>query len=833
MADNLQRSLGRPEEYKFDRGGNPVEMGPFVGIVVNNIDNTRSGRLQVWIQQFGAVDTDGSPKLDDPTTWRTVRYISPFYGATQQSGVNGIGTYPGNRNSYGMWFTPPELGTKVLCVFVGGDPTIGGYYLGCIPEDGINRMIPAIGAVSNYNPNNASQKQLLNGVGAAPVTEVNDIDPKFADDPRFFDKQKPVQSTVEGILLQQGLNKDPIRGPIKSSAQRESPSNCYGISTPGKAIYQGGYSDKTLKTSLEKGQVKLQDIAVIGRQGGHTFVMDDGDIDGNDTLVRIRTAKGHQITMSDDGDAFYITHANGQTWIELGKQGTVDVYSTNSINLRTQGVLNFHADKGINMYSGGTFRIKSKKTMLVESSENLLLGSDQFTLLSAKKTLGIRSDGTLGLQGKFCSVKSDSLINLSGKLINLNGGQSISVPAMPTTTDFTLADTTFVSGKGWVIQPGALKTIVSRAPTHEPYQGHGSSADVTINLNPIKYDIPDPSGSVAKIYADVDSTAVQRGVTIATVSAEPTAVSEVGPLSVSQVTALTAQAAENQSLQYPAYDDDGNLMPGYELTENNDPIYVGPSLGSSSRGIGEYGQSIQGLVSVGLVKSSALSLINSGVSPDLVLKSNSSWLGQFGIGSITDYLNSKTIQNIVQVGLMVASYTGLVNSGVIKGNEDPRLVATLVQPATQYGVDSVVQWTDGFADTQVQSDLTIAARQGQYAIDFVEYYGEEINLVNTPPDGTNASRDVIDQAIVDIIDNPKVPVPQYTDIPAESVNTTETVIQNDGSLTKVDRQVVSIPPGAFTSVANNVPQTTTVQVDVPSTTSDDGTFRLAPSSNKG
>lgn len=82
MADNLQRSVGRPEEYKFDRGGNPVEMGPFIGIVVNNIDNTRSGRLQVWIQQFGAVESDGSPKLDDPTTWRTVRYISPFYGAT-------------------------------------------------------------------------------------------------------------------------------------------------------------------------------------------------------------------------------------------------------------------------------------------------------------------------------------------------------------------------------------------------------------------------------------------------------------------------------------------------------------------------------------------------------------------------------------------------------------------------------------------------------------------------------------------------------------------------------------------------------------------------------
>jgi hypothetical protein len=806
MAENIQRSTGRSQEYQFDRGGMPAEMGPYVGVVVNNVDNTRSGRLQVWIEQFGATNTDGSPNLTDPTTWRTVRYISPFYGATQQSGNNGVGTYPGNRNSYGMWFTPPELGTKVLCFFVGGDPSIGGYYLGCIPEDGINRMIPAIGAVSNYNPNNASQTQLLDGTPTAPVTEINDIDPQFTDNPRFFDKEKPVQSTVAAILFQQGLNKDPIRGPIKSSAQRESPSNCYGISTPGKAIYQGGFSDKTLKTSLEKGQVKLQDIAVIGRQGGHTFVMDDGDIDGNDTLVRIRTAKGHQITMSDDGDAFYITHANGQTWIELGKQGTVDVYSTNSINLRSQGVLNFHGDKGINMYTGGSFRIKSAKSTLLEAGENLILGSENLALLTAKKTVGIRSDGPLGLQGKFCSMKSESLLNFSAKLINLNGGQTVPVPQPPALPNFELADTVFVPGKGWTVTPGALKTIVSRAPTHEPYRGHGGAADASVNLNPIEINIPAPDSSVGEVYAKVNGAPVQRGVTLERVSAEPIAVTEVGPLSVAQVTALTAQAVENQALKYPAYDDDGNLQPGFELNEDNNPVYTGPLLGSVDRGIGDYGQSIQGLVSVGLVKPSALSLINSGVSPELVLKSNATWSGQYGIGGLSDYLNSKTLQNIVQIGLMGAAFVGLVDSGTLKGNEDPRVVATLVQPATQYGVNSVVSWTDGFADSEEQTDLTIAARQGQYAIDFVDYFGEDVNLINTPPDGENAQRGVIDQAIADIIDNPKVPVPQYSDTPAEVTNNTSTVIQADGSLIKVNK---------------------------PATTNDDGTFRFAPGSNQG
>lgn len=805
MAENIQRSSGRPQEYKFDRGGMPAEMGPFVGIVVNNVDNTRSGRLQVWIAQFGKFNQDGTPDLTDETTWRTVRYISPFYGATTQSGATGVGTYPGNRNSYGMWFTPPELNTKVLCFFVGGDPTVGGYYLGCIPEDGINRMIPAIGAVSNYNPNNANQQQILNGVAAAPVTEINDIDPKFTNDPRFFDKTKPVQSTVEGILFQQGLNKDPIRGPIKSSAQRESPSNCYGISTPGKPIYQGGGSDKALKAALEKGQVKLQDIRVIGRQGGHTFVMDDGDIDGNDTLVRIRTAKGHQITMSDDGDAFFITHANGQTWIELGKQGTVDVYSTNSINLRSEGVLNFHADKGINMYSGGNFRIKSKKTMIVESDDKLIMNGENFALLTSARSIGLRSDGTLGLQGKMVTAKSDSLINLSGKLINLNGGQSIPVPSFPTIPEFNLPDTEFVAGKGWTIKDGTLNTVCNRAPTHEPYFGHSRGADVNTNMNPINIEIPAVDSSVGKIYEQVNGLSVQNGVTLENVIAETTAVSTVGPLSVAQVTALTAQTAQNKLAQFPAYDKDGVLLPGWELTEDNNPIYTGEDLGSIARGIGVYGQSVEGLVSTGFIKSSALNLINSGASPATVLSSDSVWSGQYGVSGLLDYLNSKPLQNIVQIGLMTASFVGLVNAGTIKENEDPRVAATFIQPATEYGVNDVVKWVDGFATTDEVVELQIAARQAQYAIDFVDYYGQEVNLINVPPDGTT-ERDVIDRAIADIIDNPKVPTPQYTDISTEVVNATETVIQADGSLIKVNK---------------------------PTTANEDGVFRFAPGSNQG
>ena len=826
MAENLQRSTGRPQEYRFDRGGMPSEMGPYIGIVVNNVDNTRQGRLQVWIEQFGATQKDGRPNLSDPTVWRTVRYCPPFYGATVQSGNSGAGTYPGNRNSYGMWFTPPDLGTRVLCFFVNGDPSVGGYYVGCIPEDGMNHMIPAIGASANYQANNAAQRELFADVPLVPVTEINDIDPRFIENPRFFDQTKPVQSVVAGILFQQGLEKDPIRGPIRSSSQRESPSNCYGISTPGKPIYQGGLNEKNIKGQLERGQVRLQDIAVIGRQGGHTFVMDDGDLEGKDTLIRIRTAKGHQITMSDDGDAFYITHANGQTWIELGKQGTVDVYSSNSINLRTQGVLNFHADRGINMYSGAGIRLKSKSNTIIESSENLILNGEKQALLFSKSRVGIRSDGVLALQSTTGSWRGGSSLNLQGSVINLNGAATSPVASVASMAGFKLADTEFVQGQGWTVKQGALETIVTRAPTHEPYPYHGQGANVKTDLNPISEAQFDPSSSPGQIYNTVSGLPVQRGLTAEDLAAEPVAVVGIGPLSQEQVTGLTAQTAVDHALKYPAYDDDGNLMPGFELTEDNNPVYTGSELGT--RGIGVYGQSPAALVSTGFLKSSALTLINNGVSVESVLKSAASWTGQLGIGNLSSYLNSKTLQNIAQVGLAVAAFAGLRDSGAISGNEDPRYVATFLQPATQYGVEQVVQWTDGFASSAEVSELQIAARQGQYAVDFVDEFFDQISFTPGATAATNtAERNIIDQAVTEIIGDPKVASPQYSDaVDTPDILAFETVTQPDGT-------IIRVPVVAFDNVIQ--PDGTIIRVPVvpPGTTRDDGTFRLAPNNNQG
>jgi len=482
-GENIERSRGQPKNYKFDRGGSPTEFGPFIGQVTNNIDPTRQGRLQVYIEQFAG------PNPEDPSLWRTVSYCPPFYGATPKGGSAGTGTYlNGNQQSYGMWFTPPDIGVSVLCFFVEGDPSQG-FYVGCIPEQGINRMIPAIGSV----PRNLAQTQNNNqstyfaNAPLLPVTEINNAADNTAinENPRFFDQQKPVHSYVAAVLFQQGLINDPVRGSIGSSSQRESPSACYGMSTPGRSIYQGGLGggvngDRDALKELD--QETLADLKVVGRRGGHTFVMDDGNLTGDDSLVRIRTSKGHQITMSDDGNCFYITHANGQTWIELGQEGTVDVFATNSVNVRTQGTINLHADQDINMFAGKKINIKSVEGTAIQSDGDLNVACKKTLSLFATTQIGVKSNGTLALKGKLASMEAAGPLNLKGLPLSLNGAPGLPVNTPKGITKTLMPDTDFNSSTGWTVTATGLESIVTRAPTHEPYPYHNQGVPVSVNL---------------------------------------------------------------------------------------------------------------------------------------------------------------------------------------------------------------------------------------------------------------------------------------------------------------------------------------------------------------
>jgi hypothetical protein len=356
--------------------------------------------------------------------------------------------------------------------------------VGCVPDAGVNHMIPAIGSSpkGEYVPGNQTQATYLSDSPAQPVTEINAKDNEVLKNPQFFNSPKPVHSVVAATMFQQGLSNDLERGPITSSSQRESPSYVYGISTPGRPVYQSGAQPNQIRRELLEGKLSPLDVAVIARQGGHTFVMDDGDLENSNSHIRLRTSKGHQITMSDDGNFFYIIHANGQTWIELGVEGTVDVFSTNSVNVRTNGDINLHADQDVNIFAGRNLQLKAKKNLALESEATITTYSAGNTNMYSKATIGVLADGNLALKSANGSWDGGGALKFKAGRIDLNGGGAESVSATKQIVKYKLDDTKFDASKGWQVESGKLDSIVTRAPTHEPWPYHNQGVNVSVTL---------------------------------------------------------------------------------------------------------------------------------------------------------------------------------------------------------------------------------------------------------------------------------------------------------------------------------------------------------------
>lgn len=442
-----------------------LEPFPYVGIVKNNLDPTMCGRLQVWIPDLG-----GDP--NEPKNWRTVSYASPFMGTTNlPSTASSTNTFTNVPHTYGMWMVPPDIGVEVIVIFVGGEATRG-YWIACVNSNISRHMMPGLAGSTNIDSSGAStdwKKAALSGV-PYPVAEFNETDPNLAQSANFKNNPKPVHEPQAAILRKQGLDRDDVRGIISSSSQRESPSHVFGISTPGRAINDPA-DDPEFANRVAQGSVTQDDYAVRTRMGGHTFVMDDGSTQGKDQLVRLRTAKGHQIMMHDTANTFYISNADGTVWIEMNESGRLDIFSAGGFNVRTQGTMNFHADGDINMNTGGKFNVRAVGKMQL-NAQSLDVLADGKIVLAAGQSLGINAASGFFVESQLgISLDAKTKVITNGTILD---NSAAGVPVKPPTPIRlnSLADSTFDEQDA----PAAGKTVKVTVPGKLTSQ---QQADVT------------------------------------------------------------------------------------------------------------------------------------------------------------------------------------------------------------------------------------------------------------------------------------------------------------------------------------------------------------------
>jgi hypothetical protein len=502
--------------------------GPYLAEVVNHLDTTYMGGLEV------VLITHIPGFVNNPANSIPVKYMSPFYGVTSPRFLgNNSADFNDTQKSYGMWMIPPDIGSTVMVMFVNSDPNQG-YWIGCVPGQDIfiNNMVPGIAATNNVELTPAQRSYYGNDVTSLPAAEFNKK-VYSGKNPNVDSVGRPVHPFAER-LLKQGLLLDTVRGVTSSSARREVPSQVYGISTPGPL--DTSVNAKRADISFGKGK-----MAPVSRLGGSTFVMDDGDINGNNELVRIRTRTGHQILLHNSQDLIYIGNSAGSAWIEMTSAGKLDIFANDSVSIHSAGDFNFRADRDVNIEAvrnininalGGASGANSggNITVSAQNSSNLLANNMYIQTvggynLSVSNDLNVSVSGAMNqtASGKL-SLKSNDVLSLGASSdVSVVGGTSITMTAAvinqngPTATPPTKATPTVPKGlnlfsvsqnstgtswSGNHYSAAPVVSIMQRIPSHEPWEGHE-------NLNPALFSFGNTDSNIEATYTTSNGVIIQ------------------------------------------------------------------------------------------------------------------------------------------------------------------------------------------------------------------------------------------------------------------------------------------------------------------------------------
>lgn len=728
MATERRVGKNPPEHFRREESPLRYDTGVYIGKIKNNIDPTRSGRLQVYIPDLS------SNNENDPVNWRTVAYASPFIGMTTQPDNNKQNAFKKVKHTYGLWAVPPDIGNLVLCVFVMGDPNRG-FWFACIPGQLGHHMLPGIAGSYNVDPAQIDDPVVKENYKNEPtvVAEFNENDPD-ANWTNFANLKKPIHEEQYKVYLEQGLQEDYVRGIVSSSSQRESPSFVFGMSTPGRPTLESLSNAATIEKAVA-GEYNEQDYAVASRKGGHSFVMDDGNFQDKDRLVRLRTSSGHQIMMNDSEKILYIANSDGSVWIEMTAPGHLNIYAGNSVNIRAQGELNFHADKNINLNAGADIKISAGKSLQIQSQSMTLNAVSDLTMFGSAKT-NLGSGGSLNLNSSGdTNVLGSAGVNITGSRVKLNDGYSgASIFSKPAPLKFNKLSDVGKQGRKWVNVDGALSTIVTVAPTHEPWILHSPTAlsgATAANVSQVRAGGPDsgyigsengvtsgdpPSKDVPVVDCKSQGTPTDPGPVAAqrvgvknpvnrsylNRSDNPTVSEGIGPLSADQVRAYNTQIAWNES----SWNYNADNRRGF---------------------LGKYQIGAAGLADLKYIKLDAYRLYG-----DRAVYYPTSWTGKDGINSKEDFLSNNGLQEKIMHEYTKLNYRYLTSNGAIKSGDDICTVAGMLGVAHLIGQGAAKNWRRSAAGQDGNGTTgTTYFNMGRYAVDVLAAPPTQVAQTNT------------------------------------------------------------------------------------------------------
>lgn len=373
--------------------------GIYTGVVLKSENDSRDGTIKVYIESIGY---DAS--LGSTAGIYQCRWSSPFAGSTP---ITSLGkdteSYAETVKTYGMWMVPPDVGNRVLVAFADGD-TKNGYVIGCTFPDRLNYMVPGMASGKSYGDPSIQ----------VPVAEKNKKDDKTTHN----DAVRPIAPYLAEAIVKQGLINDPIRGAGSASSMRESPSQVFGILTPGPLKPGSSAGKEGTDTNTH-------------RIGGHQFIMDDNP---GSRMIRLRTAGGTQLMLDDTTGSIYMINKSGKGWFEIDQLGNINFYAEGSVNIRSKGNLNLRSDYNVNIEAGQNVNIRAAG----DNIAGTYLGPNPMASLGGP---ALGTGGTINLDAasdikQFAAL--NHIVTAAGGDVQLSAGSKFNVNSTVSAEVFTL-----------------------------------------------------------------------------------------------------------------------------------------------------------------------------------------------------------------------------------------------------------------------------------------------------------------------------------------------------------------------------------------------------------
>lgn len=491
-----------------------------VGRVVDTNDPNQMGRIRVYIP---GLDRDTANVGDIPFAM----YCSPLAGHGHVQTRGPTEELTNGPVAYGM-FNIPKVGTDVLIAHLNGNAQYR-IWFGSLFGMFLTDTLPH-GRFTFNNPDNPG---VLDGPLSAteePIQPIyNNLTGAFtrttavASNDGATDTQPRVnfEYRSRGMDYQaSGLGLSQKNSPDQQISSIPDDRNFVFTEEDGTEFKQGDFTQGYALSQIEP-DVPYDPSLVDGGQnldpstyswttpGFHSIAMDDR---AENCRMRLRTTTGHTIIMDDTNERIYIATANGNNWIEMDQDGSIDVYSSkrvsvhaeSDINFTTEGSFRVNAAQGIHMTSGADVRVTTAGNVEVDTTgDNNIVASGDTTIQStgsinliAQTTLNLTSTtdtniftggqgawtvDTNGTTLNFLTLAPDSAIVLTGPSVDVNQAPAAEATQLEPIT-------------------GKDAYFTNRVPEHEPWgriMMKQSSTDVD-------------SGAQYELELDYDSPQVGR-----------------------------------------------------------------------------------------------------------------------------------------------------------------------------------------------------------------------------------------------------------------------------------------------------------------------------------